>query len=67
MSKKKSLINYIQETEQRLKKEYGLYLADIHLPTLADCWTAGWSVQDFIEWYAGKYDLQPLSENLTPF
>jgi len=64
VKQRKSLIKYIQETEQRLKREYGLYLTDIHLPTLADCWTEGWSVQDFIDWYAGKYDLQPIPADL---
>ena len=62
MSKRKALMNYLQEAEQCLKQEYGLYLQDVHLPTLADCWLDGWSVQEFIDWYAGKYDLHAVSE-----
>ncbi len=62
MSKRKSLMMYLKETEQRLKQEYGLHLQDVHLPTLADCWLDGWSIEEFVDWYAGKYELQAVSE-----
>ncbi len=68
MSKiKTSLIDYIREAENILETEYGLNLADVHVPTLADSWREGWSVQDYIDWFAGKYELQPIKVFVESF
>ncbi len=63
----RSLLKYVEEVEVRVKEVYGLGLSDIHLPTLADSWREGWSAQEFVDWFAGKYDLLPVREVIEPF
>ena len=63
----RSLIHYVEEVERRLRNSYGLNLSDVHVPALADGWREGWSVEDYVEWFAGKYDLQPVRVDVNPF
>ena len=62
-----SLTTFIHKVERKMESRYGLTLPDMHVPVLADSWREGWTVQQFMDWFAEKYDLTPIQEVPEPF
>lgn len=55
--------NWIERANELLMQNYGISLADAGADEgdLRRDWSAGETPEEFIEWYAGKYDLAPAS------
>lgn len=54
-----SYIEYLKQIESVLLLKYGLTIQDsgIELDAIAEAQEAGWSAEEYVEWFGSKYNL----------
>ena len=57
-------IDYLNAVDDLLEGRYGITSSDVGMGAIAGCQDDLWSVEECVEWLAGKYELIPLSQRM---
>lgn len=54
-----SYLDYLEQIEMILTQKYGLTILDsgIELDAVSEAQDAGWSAEEYVEWFSSKYNL----------